>query len=160
MICNQPRLLQQARILVAEDNAILAYEMQTLLRDAGAVILGPARTLADTLAFARSAVLSCAVLDVNLRGEAVFPAARVLRERGVSIVFHTGCYTPEGLGQEWQDAQVLIKPAPLDLQMRTICAACGRSLGRKGFALPLMPDHGGDCRFGVACSRCVRRRGM
>ena len=91
MICEQPRPLHGARILVAEDDAILAYDLQNLLRDAGAVILGPARTLADTLAFARSAELSCAVLDVNLRGEVVFPAARVLKERGVSIVFHTGC---------------------------------------------------------------------
>lgn len=125
MTSAQYQPLLGARILLAEDDAILAYDMHDLLRNAGADVLG-ARTLAATLAFAQSAALSCAVLDVNLRKEVVFPAAQVLKERGIGIVFYTGCSQTEKLRQHWSEAQVLIKPAPHELLMRTICTACGR----------------------------------
>ncbi len=73
MISCQDQPLQGARILVAEDDAILAYDMEDLLRNAGADVVGPARMLADALALARSASLSCAVLDVNLRSVFFLP---------------------------------------------------------------------------------------
>ena len=118
--------LRGARILVAEDDTFLAYDMKTLLQNAGADVLGPARTLAGTLALAKSASLTCAVLDVNLGQEVVFPAAQVLKERGVSIVFYCGYGEPERLRRDWPEAKVLIKPAPYELLMQTIREACGR----------------------------------
>ncbi len=54
MICDQPRPLQDARILVAEDDAILAYDMQSLLRDAGAVIFGPGERQLPSRAIVRA----------------------------------------------------------------------------------------------------------
>jgi two-component system, response regulator PdtaR len=123
--CAQHQPLRDARILVAEDNAILGYDMKTSLGKAGAHVLGPVRRVADVLAYARSALLSCAVLDVNLCQELVFPAAHVLKERGVGIVFYTGCGEPEKLRLEWPHAQVLVKPAPFRLLMQTICVAGG-----------------------------------
>ncbi len=116
--------LQGARILVAEDDAILAYHMASLLRDAGAEVLGPATSLANTFAFARSALLSCAVLDVNLRRETVFPAAQLLRERCVRIIFHTSYSEPESLKRDWPDAKVLTKLASPRLLIQTLCDAC------------------------------------
>ncbi len=122
--------LRGACILIAEDDAMLAFDLQDVLRKAGAEILGPAATLANALALARSASLTCAVLDVNLRHELVFPAAQVLKERCVKIIFHTGCGDPEGLRRDWPDAQILKKPAPCGLLIRTVCAACcGLGLG-------------------------------
>jgi hypothetical protein len=122
MAPDQP--LDGARILVAEDNAILALDLMDLLADAGAEVLGPVATLADTLALARSSSLTCAVLDVNLGSQLVFPAAQVLKDRGVGIIFHTGNCEWERLSQDWPDAWVLTKPAPLKLLIRTICEAC------------------------------------
>ncbi len=124
-MCAQHQPLLDVRILVAEDDAILGYDMKSSLSKAGAHVLGPVKRLADALAFARSELLSCAVLDVNLCQEVVFPAAHVLKDRGVPIVFHTGCSEPEKLRREWPHAQVLVKPAPFQLFMRTICAAGG-----------------------------------
>src|SRR5271165_1970633 len=80
MISCQDQPLQGTRILIAEDDPLLALDTKCLLEDAGADVVGPAGTLADTLALARSASLSCAVLDINLRREFVFPAAEVLKE--------------------------------------------------------------------------------
>ncbi len=124
MPATQVSPLRGARILVAEDNAIIAFDMASLLRDAGAEVLGPATTLKAALAFAKDAVLNCAVLDVNLGRETVFSAAHVLKERGVSMIFHTGCRESERLKQEWPGAQVLTKPAPSNLLIRAVCQAC------------------------------------
>ena len=104
--------LQGTRILVAEDDAILAFDMGITLQRAGAQILGPALTLAHALSLAQTAVISAAVLDVSLRDEEVFPAARELTGRGVGIVFYTGYGAVEQLRRDWPDAQVLTKPTP------------------------------------------------
>jgi DNA-binding response OmpR family regulator len=112
--------LRGTRVLVAEDDALLALEIVCLLRNAGAEVLGPAKTLAAALVLAKTNLLSCAVLDVDLRGETVFPAARLLKDRGVRIIFHTGFGEPDLLRREWPDAKVLTKPSSLELMIRTV----------------------------------------
>jgi hypothetical protein len=92
-----------------------------LLRKAGADVLGPAAMLADALAFAGPAVLGCAVLDVNLRHELVFPAAQRLRGCGVPIVFHPSHSERERLRRDWPDAVALTKPAPQKRLIRAVC---------------------------------------
>ena len=117
--------LNGARILVAEDDPVLAFDLVGLLMKAGARIAGPALSLERTLELANTEQLSCGILDVQLRDGLVFPAARILLAKGAGIVFYTGQYDPEGLKREWPDAQVLFKPAPLDILMRAVIAACG-----------------------------------
>jgi two-component system, response regulator PdtaR len=114
------RPLQGARILVAEDDAILAFDLGITLQRAGAQVLGPTLTLAHTLAMAQTAPLSAAVLDVSLRGEEVFPAAQELKERGVGIVFYTGYAAVDQLRRDWPDAQVLTKPVPARLLVEAV----------------------------------------
>lgn len=103
--------LQGARILIAEDDAILAFDLGIVLRKAGALIVGPALTLAHTFALAKTVPVSAAVLDVSLRDEEVFPAACALQSRGAGIVFYTGYAAVEQLRRDWPGAQVLTKPA-------------------------------------------------
>ncbi len=114
------RPLQGTRILVAEDDAILAFDLGITLQKAGAKILGPTLTLAHTLTLAESAPLSAAVLDISLRDEEVFPAAHTLRGRGVGIVFYTGYAAVEQLKRDWPDAQVLTKPTPARLLVEAV----------------------------------------
>ena len=121
---NPDQALRGARILIAEDDELLALDMMDLLENAGTEILGPAATLARTLILARSASLACAVLDVNLDQELVFPAALVLRKRGVRIIFYTGSGQFERLRRDWPDACVLAKPAPHNLLMQSVRQAC------------------------------------
>ncbi|MGO9544493.1 MAG: response regulator [Rhodomicrobium sp.] len=120
---NPDRPLEGARILIAEDNAILALDLMDVLRNAGAEIVGPAATLTKALALANSASLTLAVLDINLGRELVFPAAQVLKERGVGVIFLTGHSETEAISQDWPEAQLITKPAPLKLLMRTVCEA-------------------------------------
>jgi DNA-binding NtrC family response regulator len=103
--------LSGARILVVEDEVIIALELQTLLTEAGAVVVGPARTLlaADTLA--RNEVLSAALLDVQVGDHAIFPIAEFLAERGIPFAFHTGHGDGHSLSVNWPQAEVLTKPS-------------------------------------------------
>jgi len=122
--------LQGARILVAEDDAILAFDLGITLQRAGAHVLGPTLTLAHTLALAQTATLSAAVLDISLRDEEVFPAARELKARGVGIVFCTGYAAVDRLMRDWPDAQVLTKPTPARLLVEAVRRVLRPSAGQ------------------------------
>ncbi len=85
-----PRLLEGLRVLVVEDNLLLAEVTRLLLEDSGCVIVGPAGRLHRGLKLARDEVIDGAILDINLHGEMSFPIAEVLSARGVPFVFVTG----------------------------------------------------------------------
>ncbi len=112
------------RILVVEDDAILAFDIMCCLRDAGAETLGPAASLKRALAMSQELPLSCGVFDVSLRNELVFPAAQVLRKRRAGIVFYTGYAGTAYLKREWPDAQILSKPSPSKQIVNAVNAAC------------------------------------
>ena len=67
--------LDGLRILVAEDNVLAAMELEQVLEDCGCETVGPAATVDQALRLAREERLDGAVLDVNLRDQAVFPVA-------------------------------------------------------------------------------------
>jgi DNA-binding response OmpR family regulator len=86
-----PRTLRNCRILVVEDEYMLADELQRELTRAGAVVVGPVPTVEMALdLLAREAALDGAVLDVNLGGELVYPLADALAGRKVPFIFVTG----------------------------------------------------------------------
>jgi CheY-like chemotaxis protein len=86
-----PEGLKGRRILVAEDDYHIADDLVAALEVAGAEVVGPASGVAEALALARSAAgLDGAVLDVNLRGEMIWPVVEALASRGVPVVLATG----------------------------------------------------------------------
>jgi DNA-binding response OmpR family regulator len=104
-------LLAGARILVVEDDALVALDLTEALTDAGAAVVGPATTLAAAFRHATNGKLSAALLDVRLGSETVFPAAKVLSDRGVPLAFHTGDPDASTLARAWPESEVLTKPA-------------------------------------------------
>jgi two-component system, response regulator PdtaR len=82
-------LFKGLKILVVEDDFIVAFDMQTLLEEQGAHVLGPAASLREAQALLATEVPQAAVLDVNLNGEFVFPLAELLRAKGVPFLFAT-----------------------------------------------------------------------
>ncbi len=83
--------LQRRRILIAEDEYLLADELQQRLGDMGAVILGPVGTVEETIEKIRiEQEFDAAILDVNLGGESIFPAAKLLIDRNIPFIFTTG----------------------------------------------------------------------
>jgi len=89
------RSLLGARVLVVEDETLLAMETVNQLRAAGAEVFGPANTLEQALTLAGRESFDCAVLDVNLGGRTVAPLAALLRRRGAPFLLVTGYEAPE-----------------------------------------------------------------
>ncbi len=78
------------RILIVEDEFLVALSLQDTLTSLGCVVVGPVSNLSAAIQAAETQTIDVAILDVNLRGDLVFPAADVLVERGVPIIFCSG----------------------------------------------------------------------
>ena len=105
--------LRGRRILLVEDDYLIALDVATQLEDAGATVAGPAPSVATALGLLdREAGVDAAVLDVNLGQENSFPVARVLQERGIPFLFSTG-YNPTDIPAEWRHVIVSTKPLRL-----------------------------------------------
>jgi CheY-like chemotaxis protein len=104
------RSLQGLRLLVVEDEAMIAMLIEDLLTDLGCVVVGIAGTVAKGVAMARSKDLALdgAILDVNLGGEKVFPVAEALAARGVPFIFLTGYGA--GFAGAYVDRPIVAKP--------------------------------------------------
>jgi DNA-binding response OmpR family regulator len=101
------------RILVVEDDYMLAEDLRRDLEKQGAEVVGPVPTVADALKLLTGEdVLDGAILDVNLRGERVYPVVDVLRERGVPLVFTTG-YEQWALPEAYADVPRCEKPVDM-----------------------------------------------
>lgn len=82
--------LQGKRILVVEDEAIVALMVEDILGECGATVVGSARTIEDGLSVAKTVDLDAAVLDVNVRGLRIDPIVEVLTARGIPFLLATG----------------------------------------------------------------------
>ena len=86
----------ERRALVAEDSLLILIALEMLLDLNNVQIVGPASTLAETLALAETGGFEIAILDVNLHGEMIFPVAELLKQRRIPFVFTTG-YAPDSV---------------------------------------------------------------
>jgi DNA-binding response OmpR family regulator len=97
------------RVLVVEDDALVAMLAQECLEEAGYTVVAVASGLQDALALATSLELDAAVLDLNLRGEMSFPVVQVLRRRHVPFLICSG-YDTTKMSALPQDIPALSKP--------------------------------------------------
>lgn len=116
--------LQNRRILVVEDEYFVATELAHVLRQAGAVVVGPAASVEEALAAIDGAdSLDGAMLDINLRGEMVFPVIDELMTRGVPFVLATG-YQARDIPVRFAHALCIHKP----FEPRAVTSALTRML--------------------------------
>jgi PAS domain S-box-containing protein len=104
-----PKLVNGNRILLVEDEALVAMMMRDSLVELGFCVVGPFDRAADALACATDEALDAAILDVNLGGDLVYPVAERLAQRDVPFVFVTG-YDAENIDPRFADVPVLQKP--------------------------------------------------
>ncbi len=109
------------RILVAEDEPLVAMLLEDCLLDAGAIILGPAATVSHALALAASERPDVAVLDLNLSGETCLAVADALAAAGVPFLVATG-YGGDAPLPRHAGVEVLQKP----YEPAMLVAALGR----------------------------------
>ena len=82
--------LEGLRVLVVEDELLVAMEIEMTLAELGCEVVGPVSTLREALAVIGGRELDGALLDVNLHGEHAYPAAEALLARSIPFVFLTG----------------------------------------------------------------------
>lgn len=78
------------RILLVEDEYLIAHDMAYELDNLGLEVIGPMSSVAAALKALETASVDGAVLDINLGGEQVYPVADVLLGRDVPMIFTTG----------------------------------------------------------------------
>jgi two-component sensor histidine kinase len=101
--------LSGRRILVVEDEPLIAGQIESLLVEQGCSVSGPVPGPENALALARSEPLDAAILDVNLSGSRSEAVADMLRQHGIPFIVLTG-YADSGLSAAYHGAPVVAKP--------------------------------------------------
>jgi DNA-binding response OmpR family regulator len=105
----EPAELNGKRIVVVEDDYLLATDICRELRELGATVLGPAPTPFYATQLIGERKIDAAVLDVRLHGTTVFEVADMLNSRGVPILFATA-YDRKDMPVRFRGANLLEKP--------------------------------------------------
>ena len=105
----QSRLCAGNRVLLVEDESLVAMMMGEVLTELGFSVIGPCATAAEATATIGSTDVSAAILDINLDGELVYPVADLLAALDIPFAFITG-YGEESLSPRFSDVPVLQKP--------------------------------------------------
>ncbi|TPI08722.1 response regulator [Mesorhizobium sp. B4-1-3] len=103
--------MASARILVVEDEWLIAEDHKDVLEKAGYVVVGPAASVRCAVGLIESEVISAAVLDIGLNGETSAALIPFLTERDIPFVFASG-YVPPDVPMELRAYQILPKPVP------------------------------------------------
>ena len=100
-------------ILIVEDEPLIAMMLEDFLESMGHKIRGTCDTVGQALAEAQRGGFDLAILDVNLKGESVWPVAAALREMGTPFVLASGGHV-EPPPPEFKDAPMIEKPFTID----------------------------------------------
>ena len=104
--------LSGRRVLLVEDEVMVAWVLEDMLAELGCTVVGPAARVDQALAMIEAEAVDAVVLDVNLNGERSYPVADALAARGVPFVFSTG-YNKNGLHAGYLGFPMLQKPFEL-----------------------------------------------
>lgn len=123
-----PHRLDARRILVVEDEYLVARYLTRGLVERGAVVVGPVARVDAALALIEQcrgeAALHGAILDVTLNEQSALPIADRLREECVPFVFATG-YDRASLPSRFNDVTLCVKP----VQVHELIKALGDAIG-------------------------------
>ncbi|MBS0518406.1 MAG: response regulator [Proteobacteria bacterium] len=104
------RVLEGAKILVVEDNYLMAEVVCEFVLECGMEPIGPASGLETGLVYAREAPLDGALLDINLDDRFCFPICAALMQRGIPFAFLTGYSHLSLIPQPYRDVPLVAKP--------------------------------------------------
>jgi two-component sensor histidine kinase/DNA-binding response OmpR family regulator len=117
------RSMAARRVMIVEDEALVALVLADQLTDMGVSVVGPCGSVAAAKAAIAENDVDAAILDVNLGGELVYPVAELLQAKGVPFIFVTG-YGQESIDKNFSYAPVLEKP----IEQETLAEVLGQSL--------------------------------
>ena len=97
------------RVLVCDDNLLIAEVVAEFLRECGLEPMGPVGRLESAMQMARERALDGAILDINLNGRPCFPVCAILSARRIPFMFLTG-YPHAAIPIEYRGAPLVAKP--------------------------------------------------
>jgi CheY-like chemotaxis protein len=107
------------RILVLDDEPLIAMMLRDWLEELGCETLGPAHSVGSALAFIAGDPLDAAILDVSLGHENCYPVADALMKLGIPMAFATG-HGGQEIDPRFKDALVLSKPFGFEAVKRVV----------------------------------------
>ena len=107
------------RILILEDEVIVAWDIEAELQSRGQTVVGVVGSVADTLALIEAGGITLAILDINIKRENSYEAARLCREKGVRVIFLTG-YSGASRPDDLADFVIIPKPVSYNQLMNAV----------------------------------------
>lgn len=117
--------LRGLRVLIVEDQMVVAMDIEDALSGLGCAVVGPVGQLDAAVSAAGEEELDAAILDIDINGQPSFPVADKLKARGIPFMFSTG-YGGTSLPEQWRGQPRLGKPfrrAELEELLRIILTA-------------------------------------
>jgi PAS domain S-box-containing protein len=124
---NGLKVTGKPRVLLVEDEALVAMMIQECLAEFGYQVVGPICTASEAAARAKDGPLEAAVLDINLGDGAVYPIADMLAARGVPFIFVTG-YDADSVEARFRKIPILQKPIEREMLKRAFVVAAKASV--------------------------------
>ena len=118
------------RILVVEDEMLIALQIEDVLVKLGCDVVGPTGKLESALQFANEGKFDAAVLDVTIRGGKVYSVAELLLARGTPFVLASG-YGDWALPEALKNRPRMMKPFTATALEEQIKLLCHEVAGRK-----------------------------
>lgn len=107
------------RVLIVEDEPMLALDLENELIAAGFEVAGVATTVEQGVHKAQSLAIDVAVVDLNLNDKSSAPIAAALRARQIPFLFISG-YRPDALPAGYEEVPLLAKPIDTDTLIRRL----------------------------------------
>ena len=108
--------LDEKRILIAEDEPVVAFDLRSMVERAGGKVTGLAAACHQALDLVAQHQFDAAILDFNLTDRDSTPVAEALESRGTPFLFYTGGGVADRIRQRWPDIPILLKPSmPSDI---------------------------------------------
>ncbi|WEX76159.1 response regulator [Sinorhizobium numidicum] len=113
----------RARVLIVEDEWLIAEDHAASLREAGYQVVGPVPSVKTALQAIEKQEIDLALLDIQLRNETSLPVAERLNAKGVPFAFLTG-YSDEKLPPDLKDREVIPKPVDAAFLAAAVARLC------------------------------------
>jgi CheY-like chemotaxis protein len=124
-------LLNGLRVLIVEDETLVAMLMEELLEELGCKVACTATRVRKALEGLEGTSIEAAVLDVNVAGESVTPLVDALNKRQIPFIFASG-YGAKGVDPRWADRPILQKPFTIEELEAALVGCLGGSSKAQG----------------------------
>jgi len=117
-----PQRDEPRKVLIVEDEALIAMYVEDVISNFGYSVVGVASNLEDALDFLESTAFDMAVLDINLRGQLVFPLADALMKKRIPFIFASS-YGENSVPARYRSGPVVQKPFAASELRRALIAS-------------------------------------